>query len=413
MIALIADDFTGAAEVAGLCMRLEIPVSFLVDIPDVETLAAQTSEVLVLAENTRSFTAEGAVKVTRLLADNLKAAGIVRVIKKTDSVLRGWVLPEMQALAEAFGYKRLLIEPANPDTGRRIKDGAYYVNEVLLAETAFNHDPDFPAHSSLVKRLVESRTDGFEPIVPYEIPDAATRQDLSALAEACADDTLAGGSAAFCAACLEAEVRRGRLHRHLSEATEGTCPSGQPAPEEEAGATDHSQTAEGIDLHDTLIVCGSAHQNSLDFSNRLESEGFPVLRMPSALCREAKPSDEDYVNWITACVEAFRSHGRLLVRIEARPSFSKSAEKLLFRMTECVYGILKQIQPSQMLIEGGATACSVLQRLGWNSFTPEREWLPGVVQLHLEPPVGTPAGIFPDCHITLKPGSYAWPKFNL
>ncbi|MBO7232368.1 MAG: hypothetical protein J6V16_04355, partial [Bacteroidales bacterium] len=60
MISIIADDFTGAAEVAGICLRRGVSVSFLTDIPDVETIEEVDTDVLVIAEDTRSFTAEGA-----------------------------------------------------------------------------------------------------------------------------------------------------------------------------------------------------------------------------------------------------------------------------------------------------------------------------------------------------------------
>ena len=54
-----------------------------------------------------------------------------------------------------------------------------------------------------------------------------------------------------------------------------------------------------------------------------------------------------------------------------------------------------------MLIEGGSTAHSVIQKLGWQSFTPIEELAQGIVRMKVE---GRD-----DLHLTLKPGSYEWP----
>jgi len=385
MIAIIADDFTGAAEVAGICLCRGVTVSFIVNIPEVETLQALDTEVLVLAEDTRSFTADGAEKISRMLAENLKAAGITRVVKKIDSVLRGWVLPEMRVLASVLGKRSLMIQPANTATHRSIRQGLYYVENTLLTRTSFGRDPEFPAQSASVRDLLEMRshTSGDTPLLPYEIPDAVTEQDLAACVARCDETVLPGGSADFWRVYLEAEIAAGRVK---------TVPVKDPP-------------AMSFPLTNCLLVCGSAHQNSLKFYQQLVADGFPTTVMPESFRHEEKPTEADFIQWIDDCVALWEKEHRLLIRVGPQPViFPSCAERLRYRLTEAVYYILQQIQPAQLLIEGGATAWSLLQRLGWNSFNPIREWLPGVVQLQLKTP--------PYCYITLKPGSYAWPQFS-
>jgi len=385
MIAIIADDFTGAAEVAGICLGRGVTVSFIVNIPEVETLQALDTQVVVLAEDTRSFTADGAEKISRMLAEKLKAAGISQVVKKIDSVLRGWVLPEMLALAQVLGKSSLMIQPANTATHRSIRQGLYYVEDTLLSKTSFSRDPDFPAGSSSVMELLHQRsqTSGGTPALPYEVPDAVTEQDLVACVSRCDDSVLVGGSADFWRVYLEAEIAAGRVR---------TVPVKDPP-------------ANSFPLTNCLLICGSAHQNSLNFYQRLVADGFPTMVMPESLRGEEKPSDAEAIKWMDDCVAAWEKEHRLLIRVAPRPViFPSCAERLRYRLTEAVYYILQQITPSQLLIEGGATAWSLLQRLGWTSFNPVREWLPGVVQLQLKTP--------PYCYITLKPGSYAWPQFS-
>lgn len=383
MIAVIADDFTGAAEVAGICLRYGVSVNMLTDIPDAELLRKQSAQVVVLAVDTRSFTAEGARKVSAILARNLLEAGVEEVIKKIDSVLRGWVLIEMSTLASILGKTSLLIAPANPATHRSVRKGQCWVGNQLLHQTAFADDPDFPAHSSNLSQLLTDRLAEL-PIesLPFEVPDAENFADLRRLATTCPTTCLPGGSAGFWQEYLLARLETGQLIPSLCIDLENEQPS----------------------LEDSLIVCGSAHENSVRFSDAMEAKYFPVAKLPRDLLGEERPSDELSMAWVKDCAETWQSHRRLLVRVASqRIVFDYSAERLRFRLTELLGELLQHIQPTHLFLEGGATACSLLQRLSWSSFTPIREWSPGVVQLRLNEP--------PYCDITLKPGSYDWPAF--
>ncbi len=383
MVSIIADDFTGAAEVAGICLRRGVSVSFLTDIPDVETIQDVDTDVLVIAEDTRSFTAEGAVKISRILAENLKAAGVTHVVKKVDSALRGWVLLEMRAIAAVFGKTEILIQPANTATKRSVKDGLYYVDGKLLADTAFANDPEFPVKSSQVHSIIESRNVLVSTPVNYMVPDAVTSEDIRASVRLCHENVLPGGSADFWREYLEEQIELGTV---------------KAFPKEE-----EVQTTNG--LQDCLMICGSAHLNSMQGSERLAEKGMPLMNLPASMLQEDKVTAADIRQFVDACASTWDISKRLLVRFGPKPvKFDSCAEHLRYRMTESMFLLLQQINPSHLLIEGGATAYSLLQRLGWNSFIPVKEWTPGVVQLKLNTE--------PHCYITLKPGSYVWPDFE-
>ena len=55
-----------------------------------------------------------------------------------------------------------------------------------------------------------------------------------------------------------------------------------------------------------------------------------------------------------------------------------------------------------LMIEGGATASSILNVLGWHRLAVAREWVPGVVTLR--PATNDQVAV------TMKPGSYVWPE---
>ncbi|MBQ9477706.1 MAG: hypothetical protein IJU63_07995 [Bacteroidales bacterium] len=375
MTAVIADDITGAAEVAGVCLRKGISVRLLIGVPAPEALGG--AEVLVLATNTRAGSREEACAAMQEIALQLCRAGITQIFKKTDSALRGWVLAEMGTLAHAFGRRSLLIQPANPDTGRSVRNGIYYVKGLPLAQTPFRDDPEFPATTSDAAELLRLRGAGLD--IPFRIPDAQGPEDLRESAAQCRPEELPGGSAAFWQACLE------------------SCGPHAAA----AGATE----AGGLDLSGSLVICGSAHPASHAWCRELAAAGFPVREMPEALCRIGQDGSAPAREWTRECIEAWHENGRLLVR---------SAEKQLplpddpgrpgRRLAECAARLLAATRPAGVLVEGGATAWEILQRLGWNAFTPLREWSPGVVSLRLD--------AAPHCTVTLKPGSYAWPHIK-
>ena len=152
---VIADDITGAAEIAGIALGFGCRVHFTTS---VERLTLGDG-VTVLATDTRSMPRTEAVAVTERIVARLRATapnGLpdgVRLFKKTDSVLRGHVTAELRALMTA-GYERALLLPANPSKGRCIVGGRYLLGGEPIDRTVFRTDPEFPAATADVVELL-------------------------------------------------------------------------------------------------------------------------------------------------------------------------------------------------------------------------------------------------------------------
>ena len=153
MIAVIADDITGAAEIAGVCLRYGLKVSFGID-----TVPNGIADVCVIATDSRSLTETEAFAVHSKLASDIYKLNPAFVFKKCDSVLRGYVLSELSALFAASQMEKILLQPANPSTGRCIKEGLYYVGDEKIENTGFSIDPDFPATDSSVLNILHQRS---------------------------------------------------------------------------------------------------------------------------------------------------------------------------------------------------------------------------------------------------------------
>lgn len=182
---VIADDITGAAEIAGIAFEKGRQVRLLCSTPvSGDTIADE--ETVVIATDTRSMTEEDAAAEIRRQTSHLSP-----LFKKTDSALRGHVVAELTALIETTGFKRVVYLPANPSKGRIIRDGIYYINGVPIHETDFSFDPEFPARTSSLR-------EHFPDAEAHNIvmPDAETTEDIRRVVDKYDDgNTLFAGAA--------------------------------------------------------------------------------------------------------------------------------------------------------------------------------------------------------------------------
>jgi len=147
-ILFIADDLTGAAEVASGVAAAGMR-SFLYHQPD--AIDSAFDGVITIDIGSRHQDAAGAAEGVRAVAEHVKEA---IVYKKSDSTLRGNLGAEVGALVRAFPGHPLLYFPAAPPAGRTVSDGRVYVNGVPLEETEFAEDPLAPVRTGDVVRLL-------------------------------------------------------------------------------------------------------------------------------------------------------------------------------------------------------------------------------------------------------------------
>lgn len=349
MIAVIADDITGAAEMAGIAHRLGLHVMLTVD-----TDVNPDTDVLVIATDTRSMTEEEAVAESARVAAAVAALpGVMHIFKKTDSALRGHVTSELKAILDNTPYNRALFLPANPSKGRTIKDGIYYIGDKPLHETDFSFDPEFPAFSSLLDERLKADFD-------LTCPDAVNTDDIRSAVDTAAGDTLLAGAA---------DLFTAFLHRYCA-----VNESGSVKPE--------------IDLTDAIIVCGSTQSRPIDC-------GIETAYMPTPVY-DGNATGHTWAEEIAGGYEA--NHKVILAIADRHRTGHDAAVWLRETMAETVADLFAIHAPKELIIEGGATAYAILRHLAFRSFTITDEIAPGVVRM--QAPNGT--------YITMKPGSYPW-----
>jgi uncharacterized protein YgbK (DUF1537 family) len=369
MITVIADDLSGAAELAGLALRhglrAEVQTAFS---------AATDADVVCVDTDTRLLPEAEAARIAEAVARAALAARPAWIFKKCDSVLRGPVLAEAHAIARATGAARIVVVPANPSRDRIIRRGEYFVGGVPLDLTDFARDPAHPRTTARVAELlgksdpVETQTTSAQPArppeghskpaPPLEIPDAETSADIARIAASADAAALSVGAADFFSALLAARVPPNPI-----------LGSALPSPH-----------------FPTLLVCGSA----ASWPQRraaADSSGLPVFALP-----------HDPV----AIARALRSAGRALVGIGDGPTTRGVAPAALTAaLTATVAAVIPKAVPARLLLEGGATARAVITALGWTRLRACEISMPGIGALR---PVDAPGPL-----LLIKPGSYPWP----
>jgi uncharacterized protein YgbK (DUF1537 family) len=218
----IADDFTGATDLASMLARSGVNVSLRIGVP--LSTPENTAEIEVIALKTRSISASKAIEESLSALKWLKEAGAKKYFFKYcstfDSTAEGNIGPVSEALMNELKVDQTIYCPAFPENGRSIYMGNLFVGQKLLSESSMKDHPLTPMNDSNLMRLLSaqvSRRVGLadrivvnsgvnslkeklislkENDVPHVIVDAVADTDLDTIASACQDmDYITGGSA--------------------------------------------------------------------------------------------------------------------------------------------------------------------------------------------------------------------------
>ena len=156
LLGCIADDFTGATDLAGLLARSGVRVSLRIGVPT--TPADDTAPFEVIALKSRTAPVAKAVADACAALDWLQAAGAQRFFWKYcstfDSTDAGNIGPVAEALMEKLGTVQTIYCPAFPENGRSIFMGNLFVGEQPLSESPMRDHPLTPMRDSNLMRLL-------------------------------------------------------------------------------------------------------------------------------------------------------------------------------------------------------------------------------------------------------------------
>ena len=159
----IADDYTGASDLANTLTRQGLRTVQTIGVPS-DDLALPEVDAVVVSLKSRSIEAGLAVTRSRAAEKWLRGRGAGHVLFKICSTFNstdaGNIGPVMDALRADSGDAIVLVTPAFPETGRTVYQGNLFVGAVPLNESPLKDHPLNPMHDSNLVRVLarQSRT---------------------------------------------------------------------------------------------------------------------------------------------------------------------------------------------------------------------------------------------------------------
>jgi len=180
LLGVIADDFTGASDIANTLARGGMATTQFLGVPDRE--ADRLCEAGVVALKTRSIAAGDAVSQSLHALEWLQRQGCRQFIFKYcstfDSTPEGNIGPVGEALAQRLGIMGVVACPAFPATGRTVFQGHLFVGDRLLSESSLRNHPLNPMTDSDLRRWLSKQCRMPVGLVAY--PDASDAKRLRA-----------------------------------------------------------------------------------------------------------------------------------------------------------------------------------------------------------------------------------------
>ncbi|MEZ0603463.1 3-oxo-tetronate kinase [Paraburkholderia sp. IW21] len=250
LLGCIADDFTGATDLANMLVRGGMRTVQTIGVP--ASSEAVEADALVVALKSRTIPAADAVAQSLAALDWLRAQGCRQFFFKYcstfDSTDAGNIGPVTDALLDALsaegGAAAFTIAcPAFPENGRTIYRGHLFVGDTLLNESGMENHPLTPMRDANLVRVLQRQTESKVGLVRYDavakgvsavresfaalrrdgvrmaIADSVSDADLYVLGEACADLALITGGSGV-ALGLPANFRRTGLLAEQADAAQ-------------------------------------------------------------------------------------------------------------------------------------------------------------------------------------------------
>ena len=162
LIGVIADDFTGASDIANTLTKGGMRTLLVLGAP--EGTPPDTAEVVVVALKSRSIPAADAVAQSVAALSWLRQHGCQQVVFKYcstfDSTPQGNIGPVAEALAEQLGASGVVVCPAFPAAGRTVYQGHLFVHDRLLSESGLENHPLNPMSDPDIRRWLRRQTRG-------------------------------------------------------------------------------------------------------------------------------------------------------------------------------------------------------------------------------------------------------------
>ncbi len=401
LVGVIADDFTGASDIAAVLARGGMRTELMIGVSE---KGGSNAEAVVVALKSRSTAAEAAVAMALAALEHLCSQGARQIIFKYcstfDSTPAGNIGPVAEALAARLGVRGVVACPALPENGRTVYHGHLFVRGRLLNESGLESHPLNPMIDPDIRRWLARQCSGpvglaDETVVSrgahvlratleaasetIVIVDAISNANLITIGEATIDVPLITGSSGV-AIGLPANYRARGLLAHKP-------PSFSPShgPGVVLSGSCSAATLQQVDVH------RQAHPSLGIDIDRLMS-GDDVMEQATAFARR----------WSLESPLIYSSAGpKVVARAQERYGTEALAQRIESLFAQLARTLIAD-GFERIVVAGGEVSGAVVSNLDLSRFLIGREIAPGV------PVLAVPESRL---RVALKSGNFGQPDF--
>lgn len=418
LLGCIADDFTGATDLANNLVRAGMRAIQTIGIPT-EPLSSEV-DVVVIALKSRTIPVADAVSQSVAALHWLQAQGAQQIYFKYcstfDSTPEGNIGPVTEALMQAMGTDFTIATPAFPDNGRAVFKGHLFVGDVLLNESGMQHHPLTPMTDPNLVRVMQSQCQSPVGLIDFKTVaqgEAAIRAHIEilksqgcriAVVDALSNDDL---------------LRLGPALRDMPLLTAGSGVAiGLPAnfglkPTPTTSALPRAQGKQAV-------IAGSCSTATQKQVASFKAQGLPALAIdPTRLVQDDAAHQlvvDEALLWAkTQLTQRADFEGPVLIYSTASPETVKATQahfgvQMVGDLVEQALALiaqgLRQLGVAQLIVAGGETSGACVQALGISQLQIGMQIDPGVPWCYAT--TGKDAAAL---HITLKSGNFGSEDF--
>jgi 3-dehydrotetronate 4-kinase len=410
LLGVIADDFTGASDIANTIAKGTAPHGGLrtaqfLGVPSFR--ASDDIEAGVVALKTRTIKSKEAVEQSLAALHWLLEQGCTQIVFKYcstfDSTKEGNIGPVIDALSAELGVRGVVVCPVFPGAGRTLYMGHLFVRDRLLNESGMQNHPLTPMIDPDVRRWLGYQTPASVGLVNHQVVgqgvadiraaldvakqehgmvvvDAISAPDLTAIGEAVADHKLVTGGSGIAIGLPANFIRTGL-------------------------ASGKVERSVGVDGPEAILAgsCSGATRGQVD----LHKASHPALSVDVDKVMSGETSSDDLVTFIKdnqgkaplvyssgtpGDVRAMQDkYGREAVATKLENLFAETAVKLV------------EAGVTRLVIAGGETSSAVVSALNLGALEIGSEIDPGVPVLV--------SGSAQPIALALKSGNFGTPDF--
>ena len=413
LLGCIADDFTGATDLANNLVRAGMRVVQTIGIP-AEPIRADVDAVVV-ALKSRTIAPEHAIAQSLQALQWLKVQGAEQIYFKYcstfDSTAQGNIGPVTEALMDALQTDFTIATPAFPDNGRTVFKGHLFVGDVLLNESGMQNHPLTPMLDANLVRVMQAQTQRKVGLIPFHV----IARGVQAIDEQIAHLKASGiGIAIVDAVSNEDLMRLGVALKGMPLVTAGSGVAiGLPQNFGIAPSPSASVLPKGGGLQ--AVVSGSCSvATNAQVTHFIQTGGHAMALNPLQVAADAA-SGKDVATRALAWAAPLLKSGPVLVYSTAAPEAVKvvqaqmgaeAAGALMEQALSRIARGLVGLGVRQLIVAGGETSGACVQALGITQMQIGPQIDPGVPWC-LAKAAAAPAGL----HLTLKSGNFGTTDF--